>query len=246
MQVVLRPAVVQRRQVEPHQAHVVVERHPVDGDIVGLRAEPLMDGRQIGGDVALREHDAFGLPGAAGRELDEGGIAGTWPAEVVVGMLGQDLGERPPRHSVSRGVRQRIVHEDRWGAEHVPDVAQPRGGQGAPPSCRRGRHRYRNDAAKDASPERREERLGPGERQHHVLARPQAALPQATQHAGAAHEQRRVGFDADRAVVVHVPDAVGRRLIRGVLQETDQIGHGPHRTPANTSRTILTECRPAV
>ena len=42
------------------EPHVVIERQPAHADVVGLEVQPVRNGRGVGVDVGVRQHDALG------------------------------------------------------------------------------------------------------------------------------------------------------------------------------------------
>ena len=75
VQMVLRDREVQRHQVEAHQTQVVIERHPVQADVVGVHFEAGLYSSQMRQDIPVGQHHSLGPTRAPGGKLDECGVA---------------------------------------------------------------------------------------------------------------------------------------------------------------------------
>ena len=60
---------IQPAQTGADQSHVVIKWQPTDKDIAGIDCYSLAHGAQVGQQVSMSEHDAFGVAGAAGGVL---------------------------------------------------------------------------------------------------------------------------------------------------------------------------------
>ncbi len=66
----------EHHQVKAYESHVMGERHPRQADIVLVETRSLSRAPPVGDDVAVREHDAFGLARRTGGKLDERDVFG--------------------------------------------------------------------------------------------------------------------------------------------------------------------------
>ena len=204
----------EHEDVKADETHVVRQRHPRDADVVFGEVRHLGRAAGVCENVVMRQHDALGLAGGAGGELDEGDVirlrahraAG---ARDVVELV-DDKGARAQRceelllaHALGEGgdaLKGFAVGVEVGTAELSRDAQQFVAMLVADAK----RHRHRNNAAQHRGPEGIDERFIAAEEQDELVAAARAEALQVMQDAqGALVELRRRTRCAPRR---HLPD----------------------------------------
>ena len=247
----MRRAGNQRCQVESDQSHVVGQRHPRQRRIVRRgTADAGEDGVDVGDQVAMRQHDALGRAGRAGRKLDEGDVVGTgWLRRSRRAQVGDFVDEHAvplqPRECCVEAVLAREGGEPLEGLALGGDVRLSERRQHAKELALvlvgvAGGKRHRDDAAHDARPERIDERLERVDQQDHLGAGPRAAGLEMTQKSERPGMQLGVADAMFARLADDVVDPVGRLPAR--RQRMLQRGEGGHGC-ARSAGTIIIGCR---
>ena len=174
-----------RRERQPDQSHVVIERQPGDDTVV--RRETSRRRHEVAGldDVPVREHHAARLAGAAGRVLEEREILGArlrerrrGPVDVEIRRLQHLAHVRRKRHALVHTVAEPSDRRDRHRVGVAEDV---RGRVHTERRIERDGHRAEADGAEERVEELRARRIDEADLVAGAHARPRepGAIPRA-------------------------------------------------------------------
>ena len=216
---------VERREHEPNQPHVVIERKPRASGVFPRQPDSITNAFRVRGEIAVRELHSFRPRRAAGRELQKRRIGKRDALGIAHAIVDAEGGDGDDRAKLSideraengANLRRRDERRRAGAAQNMSRVLEII----AEPACAQRRiHRHRHETGVHAAEKTGDELDRVGKHERDAIAFPQA-VP--LQRRGVARGRRKHFRERQKSVARFIAKrvAVMRITIRTPLERTD-------------------------